>query len=118
MGTIKMFIGVFVIVGGLYASIKVVPPYLSDYQFRDWLKEEATHDSYIAKSEDDIRAAVLKKAQEYDIPLTAEGIHVTRSGNQFSGNVSIQAPYVVHVDLPGYPLDLHFDASTENKGVF
>jgi len=24
----------------------------------------------------------------------------------------------VHVDLPGYPLDLHFDASTENKGVF
>ena len=63
-------------------------------------------------------ADVLKKAQEYDIPLTAEGIHVTRSGNQFSGNVSIQAPYVVHVDLPGYPLYLHFEASTENKGVF
>jgi len=118
MGSIKMFIGVVVIVGGLYTSFKVIPPYLSNYQFQDWIKDEATRDSYASKSEDDIRQAVLKKAQEYDIPLTAEGIHVQRSGNQFSGNVSIHAPYVVRVDLPGYPLDLHFDVSTENKGVF
>ena len=118
MGTIKMFLGVFVIVGGIYVSIKLIPPYFNNYQFQDWIKEEATHDSYAAKSEGDIRTAVLKKAQEYDIPLTEEGIHVVRSGNQFSGNVSIQAPYVVHVDLPGYPLDLHFNVSTENKGVF
>jgi hypothetical protein len=25
---------------------------------------------------------------------------------------------VVHVDLPGYPLDLHFDPSTENHSPF
>lgn len=118
MGSIKMFIGVIVIVGGIYVSIKVIPPYFNNYQFQDWIKEEATHDSYAAKTEADIKQAVLKKAQEYDIPLTEDGIHVVRSGNQFSGNVSIQAPYVVHVDLPGYPLDLHFDVSTENKGVF
>jgi hypothetical protein len=24
----------------------------------------------------------------------------------------------VHLDLPGYPVDLHFDASTENKSPF
>ena len=118
MGTVRMFIGVFVIVGGLYASIKLVPPYFSNYQFQDWLKEEGTRDSYVAKSEDDIRKSVLKKAQDLDIPLTEEGIHVTRTGTAFNGNVSIQAPYVVHVDLPGYPLDLQFNASTENKGVF
>jgi YbbR domain-containing protein len=118
MGSIRMFIGVFVIVGGIYVSIKVVPPYFNNYQFQDWIKQEATHDSYVAKSEGDIRQDVLKKSQEYDIPLTEEGIHVVRSGNQFSGNVSINAPYVIHVDLPGYPLDLHFNVSTENKGVF
>ena len=118
MGSIKMFIGVFVIVAGIYVSIKLIPPYFNNYQFQDWIKDEATHDSYAAKSEEDIRLAVLKKAQEYDIPLTEDGIHVTRSGNQFSGNVSIQAPYVIHVDLPGYPMDLHFNISTENKGVF
>lgn len=118
MGTIKMFLGIFVIVGGLYASIKVVPPYFENYQFQDFLKEEATRDSYSAKSEDDIRQVIFKKAQELDIPLPAESIKVSRQGNQFSGTVIIHAPYVVHVDMPGYPLDLHFDASTENKGVF
>lgn len=118
MGGIKMFIGVVVIVGGLYASIKVIPPYFNNYQFRDWVKEEAIRDSYAAKSEDDIRQAVIKKAQEYDIALTSEEVFVQRSGGKFNGSVTIRAPYVVHVDLPGYPLDLNFDISTENKGVF
>ena len=118
MGSVKMFLGIFVIVGGIFVSYKVIPPYFNNYQFQDWLRDEATRDSYAAKSEDDIRDAVIKKAAEYDIPLTAEGIHVSRSGNQFSGTVSIQAPYTIHIDLPGYPMDLHFDASTTNKGVF
>ena len=118
MGTIRMFIGVFVIVGGIFASVKLIPPYFNNYQFQDWLKDEATHDSYSNRTENDIRQAVLKKAQDLDIPLTEEGIKVSRYGAQNNGTIIIQAPYVVHVDLPGYPVDLHFDASTENRGVF
>ncbi len=118
MGRIRMFLGVFVIVGGLYASIKLIPPYFNNYQFQDFLKEEATHDSYSTKPEADIRATVFRKAQDLDIPLSEDGIKVTRFGAQNNGTVLIQAPYVVHVDLPGYPMDLHFDASTENRGVF
>ena len=118
MGTIKMFLGLFVIVGVLYTTIKLIPPYFENYQFQDAIKDEAVRDSYAPKSEDDIRTTVLKKAQELEIPISEEGIRVTRQGNQFSGTVIIHAAYVVHVDMPGYPLDLHFDASTENKGVF
>ena len=118
MGTIKMFLGLFVIVGVLYTTMKLIPPYFENYQFQDAIKDEAVRDSYVPKSEDDIRTTVLKKAQELDIPISEDGIHVTRLGNQFSGTVIIHAAYVVHVDMPGYPLDLHFDASTENKGVF
>jgi hypothetical protein len=118
MGRIRLFVGIFVIVGGIYGSIKLIPPYFNNYQFNDWLKDEATHDSYSTRPESDIRAAVYRKAQDLDIPLTEEGIKVTRYGAQNNGVVIIQAPYVVHVDLPGYPMDLHFDASTENKGVF
>jgi Domain of unknown function (DUF4845) len=118
MGSVKMFFGIFVIVGGVYVSAKLIPPYFSNYQFQDYLKDEATRDSYAAKSEEDIQASVFKKAQEYDIPISKEGIHIERQGNQFSGTVVIRAPYVVHVDLPGYPVDLLFEASTTNKGVF
>jgi archaellum component FlaF (FlaF/FlaG flagellin family) len=118
MATIKMFVGIFVIVGGLYVAYKVVPPYMSNYQFQDAVKDEATRDSYTPKSDAEIKAAVLKKAQELDVPLTEDGITVEKQGSQFNGTVIIRCPYVVHVDLPGYPFDLHFDASTTNKGVF
>ena len=118
MGSIKMFFGLFVIVGGLYGSMKLIPPYFENYEFQDAIKDEAVRDSYAAKSEDAIRTTVFKKAQELDIPISEESIHVTHEGNQFSGTITIHAAYVVHVDMPGYPLDLHFDASTENKGVF
>lgn len=118
MGTVKMLLGIGVIVGGIYLSWMLIPPYFSNYQFQDYLKDEATRDSYAPKSENDIQEAVFKKAQEFDIPLTKDGIHVERQGNQFSGTIIIRAPYVVHLDLPGYPLDLHFEASTLNKGVF
>lgn len=118
MGSFKMFVGVFVIVGGVYASAKLIPPYFENYQFQDAVKEEATRDTYSPKSENDIRSSVFKKAQEYDIPVPEEGIQVQRQGSQFNGTVSIHVPYVVHIDFPGYPVDLHFDASTENKSVF
>jgi Domain of unknown function (DUF4845) len=118
MARIKMLLGLFVIVGGMYTAFKVVPPYFNAYQFQDAIKDEATHASYAPKSDDEIRDEVYKKAQELDIPIAKETIKVQKQGNSFSGTVIIHAAYVVHVDLPGYPLDLNFDASTENKGVF
>jgi hypothetical protein len=118
MAKIKMFLGLFVIVGGLYTTFKVAPPYFNAYQFQDVVKDEATRDSYAAKNEEEIQNTLFKKAQDLDIPINKDSIKVVRQGNQFSGTVIVHAAYVVHVDLPGYPLDLHFDASTENKGVF
>jgi hypothetical protein len=118
MGTFKMLLGVFVIVAGVYVGAKVVPPYFENYQFQDWIKDEATRDTYAQKSETDIRTAVFRKAQDLDIPIAEDKIQVQRQGMQFNGVVIIRAAYVVHVDLPGYPMDLHFDASTENKSVF
>ena len=37
--------------------------------------------------------------------------------SQGSALIIIRTSYIVHVDLPGYPLDLHFNPATENKGV-
>ena len=118
MDSFKMFLGIFVIVAGLYGSIKLLPPYFENYQFQDAVKDEATRDTYSPKSENEIRDSVFKKAQEYDIPVLKEGIQVQRQGAQFTGMIIIHVPYVVHVDFPGYPMDLRFDASTENKSVF
>jgi hypothetical protein len=117
MSTIKMFLGIFVIVAGVYVAAKLIPPYYENYQFQDAIKNEATLDTYTTKTEADIRQAIFRKAQDLEIPITEDNIHVQRQGFQGSGVILIRAPYTVHVDLPGYPMDLRFDASTENKGV-
>ena len=117
MSTIKMFLGLFLIGGAVYLGAKIIPPFFENYQFQDAVKNEATLDTYTSKNESDIRTAVFRKAQDLEIPITEEQIHVQRQGMQGSGLIIIRAPYIVHVDLPGYPMDLHFDASTENRGV-
>ena len=118
MGSLRVFFGLFVIGAAFYVAFKLAPPYFNSYQFTDAVKEEATHDSYTPKSEDEIRHAIFKKAQDYDIPITEQEIVVQRSGMKFNSTVMVKAEYTVHVDLPFYPMDLHFDASTENKGIF
>lgn len=118
MGTIKLVFGIFVIVAGIYLGSALIPVYYENYQFQDIVKTEATLETYTAKPEDAIRDSLYKKAQGLDIPLTKDQIKVQRHGTQGTGSLTINAAYVVHVDLPGYPVDLHFDASTENKSPF
>jgi hypothetical protein len=118
MGTIKLFFGIFLIGASIYMGVELVPPYYSNYEFQDAIKAEALNSTYSPKSEADIRDAVFKLAQGYSIPIAKEGIKVQRSGAQNSGSIDIDAPYIVHLDLPGYPFDLHFDPNTQNKSAF
>ena len=114
----KMVFGILIIVGAVILIATLAPPYFSNYQFQDALKTESQMSTYTTKTEDVIRDEVFKKAQDMDIPITREQIKVVRNGVVGTGTVDIEASYIVHVNLPGYPVDLHFDASARNKGVF
>ena len=114
----KMVFGILIIVGAVILIAALAPPYFSNYQFQDALKTESQMTTYTTKTEDVIRDEVFKKAQDMDIPITREQIKVVRNGVVGTGTVDIEANYIVHVNLPGYPVDLHFDASARNKGVF
>jgi len=118
MGTIKLFLSLFAVAVGIYAGAELVPVYYSNYEFADFIKNEATINTYNTKSEEEIRDTVFKKAQEFGVPLTREQIKVHRSGPTGTGTLSIAAPYTVHMDFPGFPMDLHFDPSINNKSPF
>ena len=118
MGTIRLVVGIFVIVAVVYVCAELAPPYFSNYQFEDVIKNEATLATYSTKPEDAIRDTIFKKAQDLEIPLSKDDIKVHRVGPQGTGSISIETHYTVHVDLPGYPLDLQFDPSTKNTGAF
>jgi len=118
MESIKLVTGICAIVAAIYLIVVLTPPYLANYRFEDAIKTEAQLGTYSTKSEEAIRDSLFKKAQDLDVPIAREQIKVQRSGVAGAGSLSIDAPYIVHVNLPGYPLDLHFDASTRNKSVF
>ena len=118
MATLKLLFGVGVIVAVALLGIKIVPVFFSNYQFEDSIKEEALHSTYSTRSEDDIRDAVIKHARNYDITLTAAQVHVSRTGVNGNGSLTIEAEYSVPIDLPGYSTTVEFHPSSKNKGVF
>jgi len=118
MGSIKLIFGIFVMVAAIYLCVILIPPFFANYQFEDAIKEEATISTYSTKPEDAIRDTIFKKAQDLEIPITKDGIKVQRIGPQGTGTLTIETHYSVHVDLPGYPLDLQFNPSTRNRGAF
>jgi hypothetical protein len=118
MGTIKLVLVLGTLACGVYVGAELIPPYFSNYEFQDTINTEARLGTYSAKSEDAIRDTVFKRAQDLEIPVTKEQIKVQRIGTQGSGSVTIETDYTVHVDLPGYPLDLEFHPESKNKGAF
>lgn len=110
MDKLKTALLIFVVVAAIYAGIKLVPPFYNDWQFQDYIETEARIDTYNIKPEADIRKDVMKSARENDIPITDDKLEVVR-GN---GTLYIGTKYTVHVDLPGYPLDLQFNPSSKN----
>jgi hypothetical protein len=118
MSTIKLILVLGLLVAGVYVGAELIPPYFSNYEFQDTLDTEARLGTYSTKADDVIRDAVFKRAQDLEIPVTKDDIKVQRTGNGGGGAVTIETDYTVHVDLPGYPLDLHFHPESKNKSVF
>lgn len=113
MNRLKALFGVGLVVAAFYTAWMLLPPYVNNYQFQDDIQNEALINSYSNKSEQDIRITLAKKAAEYGIPLAPEQINVLRNGAE----LSIWVDYTVHVDLPGFPLDLKFHPATKNKRI-
>lgn len=112
MKTLRALVGLAVVVAGIWLAWKLIPPYFANYQLEDFMTQEARFNTYTIKSEQDMREAVFKKAQDLEIPLSRDQINVQRGGN----SVSIWVDYTVHVDLPYHPIDITFHPSTKNKG--
>lgn len=118
MTTLKLILGLGVMAAVVVLGIKFVPVYFSNYEFEDFMKEEALHSTYSTQSEEEIRDTVVKHARDYDIDLTPNQVRVSRTGGNGNGSVTIAVEYSVPVNLPGYTMTLDFHPSSQNRGVF
>ncbi|MFZ1132912.1 MAG: hypothetical protein WBV31_02795 [Terriglobales bacterium] len=118
MATLKLFFGVAIFLALALAGIKIIPPFFANYELEDSMKTEALQSTYSTRSEDDIRASVIKQARNYDIALTPKQVKVSRVGGFGIGTLAIEAEYSVPVELPGFSTTLSFHPSSQNKGVY
>jgi hypothetical protein len=118
MATMRMIFGISLIVAGIILGVKLVPPYIANYEFQDFLTSEARQASYAQRiTEEDIRNEVFKKATELDLPLTKDQIMVQRIGTAGYSSITLSADYTVPIDLLVYKTDLHFSAGSANKPI-
>jgi hypothetical protein len=113
MKEFKSIFGLLIILVGSFVLYKIVPAYWGDFRLGRLLEEQSMIYTYNGKSDQEIAMAIAQKASDMDIPLSPEQVRVKRG----FADLAITAEYTVHVDLPGYPLDLNFKTSTKNKDV-
>ena|ERR1700674_5224961 len=113
MGKLKGLLILLLVFGCIYTGWKLLPPVINNYQFQDELDDIARRATYSAKSEDDVRETVIKKAASMDIALKEDQIAVTRSAE----GLGITVHYRVHVDMLIHPVDLDFTTNSLNKRI-
>ena len=112
-GKLKAIIVTAILVIGIIAAWKVVPPYSAEYQLADKIQEIARFAVVNRQTEEQIRETVFKTIQDLEIPAKREDIKVTAS----TSKVTILVDYTVPVDILMYHVDLHFTPSSENKSL-
>ncbi len=114
MATLKAVLAVALFVAMIFLAIKLVPPYINNYQFADDINTIARFSTYAqGKTVEAIREEVIQKAKENSITLKEEQVQVEKT--QYG--VAIDVKYTVAVDVPGYRFNLNFNPTTSNKMI-
>jgi hypothetical protein len=88
---------------GVFSAV-FAPIYFRNLELQQYVVEITQSVENQARPDDALRSLVLRKAQELDIPVKADNVHVLRSPDK----LRIDVRYFVRVTLPGYTVDLHF----------
>src|SRR5882724_377562 len=84
-------VSLLVLGGGIFLGLKLLPPYISNYQLEDSINKMAVAASYSPMSEDEIRRGVLSRANGYGIELAPSAVAVAKGRD----SVTITLHYTV-----------------------
>ena len=100
----RLVAGVLVLLALLSLSGLLIPPYAANFQLQRYVNDLIDDPAMARQPLDAVRARVLNKAAALGLPVRSEDVHVAAP----NGALRIDVLYIVHVDLAGYTVDLHF----------
>jgi hypothetical protein len=116
MGTFKALVGFLAVILVVVALFQVAPPIMANFSFQDDLRQVAMMaGANPARTDDDVRNDVLRKAKEHDLPISEKQVTVQRILTPGLMAVYVAADYTVPINLPGYSFEMHFNPTSGNK---
>ena len=114
MATFKAVVTVAIFATFVYLGIKLVPPWVNDYQLQDYITSLVRKATYAqGVTEESIRSDVLSKTKDLRMPVKGSQIRVVKS----TYGVNIDVKYNVLVETPAYTFNLKFNPTAGNKMI-
>ena len=96
--------GVAVLLIMALIAVALVPPYVGNWKLQRYVNEVVDDPATAQLAEDITREKIVSRAAALGLPVHTSDVQVKRSPE----GVRVDVMYVVHVDLAGYTVDLHF----------
>jgi hypothetical protein len=106
-------LGLAVLGAIIFAAIRLLPPYIANYQFQDAIDNLARSATYSTITEADLRKDVLRQARDVGIQLQDKQVVVQKDRT----TVNIAISYEVPVDLLARQVVLKFAPSAGNRNI-
>jgi hypothetical protein len=100
----RLIAGSAVLLVLIVLGVLLIPPYAANWRLQSYvndLVDDSTSSNLPAEA---VRTQVLNEAATLGLPVHSDDVHVAVA----QGMVKIDVLYIVHVDLAGYTIDLHF----------
>jgi hypothetical protein len=95
---------VLILAGLVFFLATFAPYYLRNLKMQSFVSEITRQVENKANSDEVLRAWVLEKARQLELPITEDEVHVTHPLD----GLRIDVRYFVKIDVPGYTVNLHF----------
>ncbi len=100
LGCIIWLLALVAVVG---IATKLIPIKIRSAELYDFMEEQAMFAG--RRSPEQLKQAILGRAEELDLPLTKKNIEIRRTG----GRIRMRAFYTVPVEFPGYTYYWEFE---------
>ena len=107
-GQLGCIIGLIILIAASYIAFKMIPVKVRAADLRSEIVDVAR--SAAMYKEPQIRARIMAKAEELDLPLEPDGLEILRKPDR----IYIEANYVVPVEFPGYTHQWKFRHIADN----
>lgn len=107
-GQMGCIFGLILMAIGIFIAWKLVPIKVRAAELRQEVLDQSKAGGM--RSDDRIMAAILRKAEEDSLPVTADNVKIKRTNN----TITVDVDYFVPVEFPGYKFNWEFTVHAEN----